>query len=193
MMNYSFFNTKSLSLVYAAARAAREPTDNIRIRGKPSVRISGETCSGGYEVSVKKLDGETQIDFEERFKRLDDAMRILSEAIKAGDLAATHESATGDIDPVLTTIKISDLQAWDELSVTKKERLLVPREREALLNIIGSLRHLLRDKLYDSDAEIINTLLTLYPQVPGISESNLKSKFSDAKKCLARHNAQETI
>jgi hypothetical protein len=61
-----------------------------------------------------------------------------------------------------------------------------PRERRALLNIIGALVELIKSPRpgRDNDAAVIAELLENWQEKYGISERNLKAKFAEARRSL---------
>lgn len=66
------------------------------------------------------------------------------------------------------------------------EKPLGIRERNAYLNIIGALVELVRTPRpgRDSDAAVIRELIENYGDKPGISKSNLETKFAEAKRAI---------
>ena len=61
-----------------------------------------------------------------------------------------------------------------------------PRERRALLNIIGAMLELMKSPRpgRDTDTAVIAELLDNWPEKYGISDRNLKAKFAEAKRSL---------
>ena len=61
-----------------------------------------------------------------------------------------------------------------------------PRERRAMLNIIGALLELVKNPRPNRNCndDVINELMDNWPEKYGISPTNLKKKFAEAKKSL---------
>jgi hypothetical protein len=72
------------------------------------------------------------------------------------------------------------------------------RSKTTLLNIIGGLAELItqiangeqKPSLFKTQTNIVDTLVELYPNTPGIKPRTLNGKLSEAKKSLGQYNPE---
>lgn len=79
-----------------------------------------------------------------------------------------------------------NLHSTSSIERRPEEKTLQPRERKALMNIIGAMLELLKSPRAgrDTDAAIIAELVKNYGDKHGISKSNLDRKLPEAKRSL---------
>jgi hypothetical protein len=72
------------------------------------------------------------------------------------------------------------------VAAMQKDKTLAPKERTALLNLVGALFELIQSPRpgRTSDAAVIRELVENYPDRHGISKSNLDRKIPEAKRSL---------
>ncbi|WP_271272864.1 hypothetical protein [Aliamphritea hakodatensis] len=79
-----------------------------------------------------------------------------------------------------------DLKSDLANSLSQSEKL-TSREKTTLLNTIGGLLEIIKSRTRLNQEAVIRELTSSYPTVPGLKESTLKQKFSEAKKILKNH------
>lgn len=88
----------------------------------------------------------------------------------------------------LLRIEKNSFNAWVKqfVNAPQLDKTLSARERDTLLNIIGALVELIQTPRpgRDSDAAVINEMLSNYSDKPGIKERTLQEKFAAAKRSL---------
>jgi hypothetical protein len=111
------------------------------------------------------------------------------------NLLKTKVGTTGaglSIKPLVTGISRAERDRFERenelgpLFAPKKPGGQDPRERRAMLNIIGALLQLVKSPRPNRNCndDVINELMDNWPEKYGISPTNLKKKFAEAKKSL---------